>query len=559
VKTAEVQSPTAPATPIAVNLETAVLPDIIENPEKSGTRPAVPLTQEELDASSAPKPAPTEKAPVIPAYSTKLRPAPSIRRRTAENASALDREVWAKLNATPQHPVAVPAERNEISRLVERYLATPFDKVVPNPLADTFPGPVPATAPRVVKPVNLPANISGWQSTGVYAPPGEIIRVRVSSRDIRRGLRIQIGCHSDNLLGAEEAENWKRFPVLTTSVSVTRNETQIASPFGGLVYVCTPGGPATDKDRIHVEVSGAVEAPFYRLGETTKAEWERIRQAPAPWGELACRTVTLSVPAEHLRNLDDPEKLMQIWEKIIDDQDWLASLPKRTTNPERLVPDVQLSLGYMHSGYPVMCHANPSAKDMVDINHLTTNGDWGFFHEYGHNHQRGEWTFSGFGETTCNLFALYNMETIAGKERGEGNPDLKRLLAEKLADPHGARGSDHYLAIYLPVIREFGWESLRKTFAEYNKPDTQAEKRMKRRIAASHSKARQKSQSALEAEEAKSDERNKEIFVRHWSKQTKRNLGPYFEKVGFPYTSAMKTSLSLYKPWMPPEATAIKN
>jgi hypothetical protein len=545
--------PTAPVPSEDVDITPIAPPEIISNPEKSEA--LSPTPPEEPDAPPPVKDTP-KKAPPPPVYTTKLRPANTVRRRTAANATALDREVWAKLNATPQHPVAAPPERDEISLLVERYMATPFEKVVPNPLADTFPGAVPETATRVAKTVNLPANIAGWQSTGVYAPAGELIRVRIGSQDIRRGLRVQIGCHTDNLLTSEDAEEWRRFPVLTTSTPVKQSETQIANPFGGLVYVCTPGGAPADRNRIRIEIIGAVEAPFYRLGETTKADWQHIRQAPAPWGELVCRTVTLSVPSEHLRDLDDPEKLMRIWEKIIDDQDWLAALPKRITHPERLVPDVQISAGYMHSGYPVMCHANPSARDMVDAHRLTTDGDWGFFHEYGHNHQRGEWTFAGFGEVTCNLFALYNMETTAGKKRGEGMPDLTRFLAEKLADPHGANAADHLLAIYLPVLREFGWETLRKTFAEYNKPDTQAEIRMKRRNATSHSKSRRAARDGTDSEPDKNDEQNKEMFVRLWSKHTKRNLGPYFEKVGFPYTSSMKSRLSSYKPWMPPEVVA---
>ncbi|MDR2982457.1 MAG: M60 family metallopeptidase, partial [Puniceicoccales bacterium] len=89
---------------------------------------------------------------------------------------------------------------------------------------------------------------------------------------------------------------------------------------------------------------------------------------------------------------------------------------------------------------------------------------------------------------------------------------------------HGANGAFENLSIYVPVIREFGWESLRNTFAEYRK-------KRKYRL--------------------DTDDHKKETFVRLWSKHCKANLGPYFEKVGYPYTPSMKASLNQYKAWMP--------
>ena len=35
--------------------------------------------------------------------------------------------------------------------------------------------------------------------------------------------------------------------------------------------------------------------------------------------------------------------------------------------PERVVPDIQISAGFMHSGYPFMCFINPSEADIVDL------------------------------------------------------------------------------------------------------------------------------------------------------------------------------------------------
>lgn len=45
---------------------------------------------------------------------------------------------------------------------------------------------------------------------------------------------------------------------------------------------------------------------------------------------------------------------MQLWDKIVKAEDKLAAVDDRT-KPERVVFDRQISVGYMHSGYPFMC------------------------------------------------------------------------------------------------------------------------------------------------------------------------------------------------------------
>jgi hypothetical protein len=134
-------------------------------------------------------------------------------------------------------------------------------------------------------------------------------------------------------------------------------------------------------------------------------------------GQAACRPrrVTLSghqvilhVQASAVKDLADPKALLEWWDKAMALEDDLIAL--RRLAPERVVPDRQISAGFMHSGYPFMCWIDPSQKDSVDLAKLTKEGHWGFFHELGHNHQCSAWTFMGQTEVTCNLFSLYVME-----------------------------------------------------------------------------------------------------------------------------------------------------
>jgi len=50
--------------------------------------------------------------------------------------------------------------------------------------------------------------------------------------------------------------------------------------------------------KTEVEFAGAVEAPFFVLGQTSLAEWRsKVRNRPAPWAELATGKVILTVPS----------------------------------------------------------------------------------------------------------------------------------------------------------------------------------------------------------------------------------------------------------------------
>ena len=77
-------------------------------------------------------------------------------------------------------------------------------------------------------------------------------------------------------------------------------------------------------------IEGAIESPYYKLGETNLVDWiQRLRYLPAPRAEIASDKVILTVPSAEIRALDDPKLLMQTWDKILDLSAELAVLPKK--------------------------------------------------------------------------------------------------------------------------------------------------------------------------------------------------------------------------------------
>jgi len=269
-----------------------------------------------------------------------------------------------------------------------------------------FPGSPPEGTPHTNRSVTIDPGTVGWKSTGAYAEPGRVVAVKIPKELAGKGLAVRIGCHKDTLY---HKDKWSRAPEITMSRRLDAATTSIASAFGGPVYIDLPDGAATEP--FEVTLKGVIAAPMFVLGQTDPDQWRRtIRNAPAPWAELVTDKVILSVPSSSIRDLDDPEALMVFWDRVMDAAADLATISRTRRRPQRYVADVQISAGYMHSGYPIMTHLD-AAADMTQLDRLS-RGSWGLFHELGHNHQKGDWTFSGTVEVTCNLFALYIIDTV---------------------------------------------------------------------------------------------------------------------------------------------------
>lgn len=468
----------------------------------------------------------------IPPADTILRP----------RLAALLAEHNADIAPTPERPLkaAQALERVLVAAQLPIFEAKAPDAMSAHPAAAAFPGAVPADAPRVTRTIDIDTSIPRWHSTGLYAPPGELITItRPSGAD---GLRVRIGCHTDELWGLDQ---WKRVPRISRAWPLENGATNVASAFGGLIYIEAPGGErrrraqtaGNDPARtgaVSVEIAGAVEAPLFVLDHTTNQQWrDTIRSRPAPWAELACDRVILSIPSDVARTINDPEAIMRHWVKVLDADADLAGIPHERPFPERYVADVQISAGYMHSGYPIMTHLDAAAF-MTDADLFVEKG-WGLYHEMGHNHQDDMWTFAGTGEVTCNIFTLYVLENVCGdqdasKQKVFGD-DAVRARAKYIAEGRqfSKWKSDPFLALqmYAQMRLAFGWDVYRKVFAEYR--------------------------TLKGAERPKTDEQKRDQWMVRMSRATGKNLGPFFEAWGVPTSAAARDSIKDLPDWMPEE------
>lgn len=468
-----------------------------------------------------------------------LRVLPKDDRNLRPKLAALARDPKAARTPTPERPVEPGELRARVALAFQavELRGTPVESIVAHPSAATFPGSVPADSPRVRRTLELDVHVPRWHATGLYAAPGEQVTVELPETALALGLEVRIGVHTDAIWD----KPWPRMPEISRAWKLDAVRTTIASPFGGLIELVVPNGrrvkrateASSSSGRVSVAISNAVEAPLFVLGATTNEAWKReLRARPAPWAELATSKVVLAVPSSAIRDLDDPRVLMEWWDRILDTFADFAAIPRRRASAERFVPDVMISAGYMHSGYPIMTFLD-AVEDMTSLERMK-RGPWGLLHELGHNHQEDEWTFEGTGEVTNNVFVLHALEVLCERDDWREGHDALKSRAKRFAQ-HAAQGAkyetwcrDPFLALgmYIELREGFGWEPFPRVFAAYRALGEDARPR---------------------TEQEKRDQ-----WCARFSRAVGQDLGPFFERWGVPVTPATRETLRDLPPWRGP-------
>lgn len=435
----------------------------------------------------------------------------------------------------PKQPLTVDHPIGRIACVLQNaeMRRAPVSQIKAHPAAEGFPGAVPAEARRVEKTLVIDTSVPDWHSTGVYSAPGETIEVAIPTDATKAGLGLRIGTHTDGLW---HHDKWSRFPEISYATTLKQTVTRFGNPFGGIVYITVPGGCRLGV--IQVTVKGVVEMPLFVLGQTPLHLWRTIiRNHPAPWAELATKKIILTVPASVVRTLDDPESLLNVWDAGMDALADLAATPRERVRPERICCDQQISAGYMHSGYPIMTFLDVPPT-MVDRDKLVQGGAkvcWGFWHELGHNHQSGPWTFGGTGETTCNLFSLYCCERVSNEpvtksvwlNPSERNKRVQKYFADGAKFEEWCADPGLSLMFFAQLQQAFGWGAYQRLFAEYR--------------------------AAKPEDLPKNDDEKRDQFLMRLSRQVGRNLGPFFQAWGIPTSETARKSVEGLPVWLPPD------
>ncbi|XP_058865134.1 TRPM8 channel-associated factor homolog [Acipenser ruthenus] len=363
-----------------------------------------------------------------------------------------------------------------------------------------------------------------WRSTGLFLPPGKPTHIYVPSKLVGCNFKVQIGCQCDNL---NNADVLKRAPVVTQRFGIDQEKIKVSNLWGGLIYIIVPKGAKLGP--VDITVEEAVMAPYYKGGETSTSDWlQTVRHYPAPWAELEFDNIIISIPSEEVRGLDNPDTLATLWDKIMKGIAELAGIPHRFPRKERYVADVQISHGWMHAGYPVMMHLC-SGKEILDVDIITKNGIWGAIHELGHNQQRGCWEFPPHTtEATCNIWSVYIHETVLNIPRHEAHGNMQREIRENTVRQYLENGAQLQnwsvwtaLETYLQLQEGFGWDALKKVYADYHEMKTFCNDR----------------------------DGKMNMWAETFSKAVNKNLAPFFKAWGWPISDTVTSKLAALPEW----------
>jgi hypothetical protein len=305
-----------------------------------------------------------------------------------------------------------------------------------------------------------------WIPTGLYAPPGEAVKIRVSplgnprtslgwgrQQRVYQMWGVQIGCANDDLRSPKRGKlrRWMDvshritlYPDSQLRLSPEPGSTKqdslvnvVHSPFGGLIFLIPPSETTTETE---ITISGAHPAPYY------KEQASKIpRRSGVPWGYLEGKHALVVLPTSTLLKLrDQAGKVTEFWDQAVATAAQFVG--RGDAVPHQIfVPDIQIGAGYMHSGYPIMTHLDVAKEGdqpfaaptdpgnfrsqkktkiplVVDLATLKETGSWGHFHEIGHNLQDPAWTFSGTGEVTNNIIALWLLQEMGDSRNSRISP-----------------------------------------------------------------------------------------------------------------------------------------
>ena len=376
------------------------------------------------------------------------------------------------------------------------------------------------------------SGIAVMRSTGLWAKAGEAITVQVPAAAAGQGLKVLIGCHTDKPGGQV-----KRFREVTRSFGLATTSTVAASSFGGLVYITVPGGKEIGE--IDVTILDAYAAPYFRLGYTTDEEWNQVtKHHSAPWAELQGPNFIITVPSAEARRVDSPTALMEFWERVLSGSAALEGYPSdwQRDRPERFVMDVQISVGWMHSGYPMMGFQSASWDALLNLDSIsTTAAAWGPFHELGHNFQATPWTWRPTIETSCNYWSVYILDVVMNSTARHGALSPARVLERKQEyfenGPQYASKWETFFALdtMLDLQSEFGWDLFSQVFASY----------------------RSRKAEGTEEYTGMSDADKMNAWVLRTSHVAGVNLGPFYLRWGFPVSTEVLDEVALLPDWNP--------
>lgn len=246
---------------------------------------------------------------------------------------------------------------------------------------------------------NNPA--SDFYTTGFYLPASTIMTVEVTSVNGSRLPTLLVGTYS------RYQASWN-----PTSHTLTSGVNSIADATGGIIYFRFHNDNPTDKVRIKF-ISGMKPVPYYQLGRTTQADWVKMvdNLTTVPDVQLVGNKtiITFSRTNALAYKNENQETLIKKADRVIAVEDSISGLfgsdPVDKPNVHKYLmtesdhPGYFMAATFYRTWYGSTTGGVPA---ILKAENLT----WGPWHELGHMHQQGSWTWSELGEVTVNIYSI---------------------------------------------------------------------------------------------------------------------------------------------------------
>jgi len=290
-----------------------------------------------------------------------------------------------------------------------------------------------------------------WVITGLYAPPGKIINVRIPPNAVGQ-IKITIGVHTDKLYGLDDKLH--RDPQISYNFDMTQETQKMGTPYGGLIVVKFLGPNDLSGESIDIEFNNVIEAPHFILGEHTNEDWNNhIKNRPAPWTVFEIPNSIIFIVATRKENTEEgkrrqiPDDVTTIrtnleeWKQFMIRSDFSAGVVDRPV-AEILVLDEQISVGVMHSGYPMMgklAAVNqifPPDGRSID-NQLQSVG---IGHEIGHNLRQNYYYVC---HVIVNMFFFYALPATRARVVKKGGRESRIFGFIKAGQPNALNNKNY--------------------------------------------------------------------------------------------------------------------
>ncbi len=348
-------------------------------------------------------------------------------------------------------------------------------------------GDVADNEPAITKRITLSnRGYTSYNVTGVYAPAGEVLTVKLSGAAMNStgGIAVNIGqalynSQANNIWAGKNA--MPRIPHVLTTLRLTKDTMTydeatdtwtgyIGSFLGGPVYIQNESVTYT------VEISGGVTYSHFILGYTTPEEFAKNNKSTAPYFDLEVWEygVLHSGPKRYAQQFsyDDLYNAAVYWEKVS-----LVTTARGNGSKQGIVfiydPFVAAGAAVAFPGRSSVNCPLGWMTGSLNYNAMIASGSWGNMHEYHHNFQGFGVGGGADGEVTNNSLNLvsYALFTNISAKRGissfgaaglggwnnytVGTWTLNQINNKSITSTNG-------LAVYATLLHNFGPEAFIK-------------------------------------------------------------------------------------------------